>query len=69
MSITPRRKLLSVISCPGCAEIGLHKISYGLPSDDFDFEKNIVGGCIMSDDDIGCKKCGWTGNRDQITES
>ena len=28
---------------------------------DFPFEKYIVGGCIMSEADIGCTKCDWVG--------
>jgi hypothetical protein len=55
------------VDCPGCGEIGLYKILYGMPSDDFDFDKYIVGGCIMADSDIGCKKCGWTGTLEELT--
>ena len=45
----------------------MQRIIYGMPSDDFEFDKYIVGGCVMADYDIGCKKCGWTGMRDELT--
>lgn len=66
MPNSPKRKPLTAISCPGCGEVGLQKIVYGMPSDDFNFDKYIVGGCIMSDFDIGCKKCGWKGMRQEL---
>ncbi len=50
--------------CPGCGEKGgMKKILYGMPDDEFDFEKYIVGGCIVtgSDPQVGCTKCGWEG--------
>ena len=47
--------------------MGLQRIVYGMPGDDFDFDKYIVGGCVMADYDIGCKKCGWTGTREELT--
>ncbi len=62
------RKQLRRIACPQCGEVGLQKIIYGMPSDDFDFNKYIVGGCIMSEADIGCPKCEWVGIREQLEE-
>ena len=37
--------------------------------EDFDFSKNISGGCVMSDESpsIGCSKCDWRGIRDWYT--
>jgi hypothetical protein len=34
-----------------------------MPGSDFDHEKYIVGGCVISDIDpeIGCSLCGWEG--------
>ena len=32
---------------------------YGLPGDDFDFEKFHIGGCIPSDATYHCERCGW----------
>ena len=56
-----RRKQLRTLVCPQCGAVGLQKILYGMPGEDFPFDKYIVGGCIMSDADIGCVKCEWTG--------
>ena len=49
--------------------MGLKKILYGMPGDDFPFEKYIVGGCIMSEADVGCTQCDWLGMWDQFSES
>jgi hypothetical protein len=49
--------------------VGLKKILYGMPGDDFPFEKYIVGGCIMSEADVGCTHCDWSGMWDQFSES
>ena len=62
---TKRVRLLTAI-CPLCCEKGgLKKIIFGMPNSDFDFEKYIVGGCCVTDNDpeIGCVKCGWKGLR------
>ncbi len=67
MSKSSKRKRLGAVSCPGCGDQGLQRIIYGMPSEDFEFDKYIVGGCVMADYDIGCKKCGWTGMRDELT--
>jgi hypothetical protein len=49
--------------CPKCGEKTLKKIVYGMPGDNFNFQKNFVGGCIPSEEDIGCKNCEWVGIR------
>lgn len=67
MSKSSKRKRLGAVSCPGCGDQGLQRIIYGMPSEDFEFDRYIVGGCVMADYDIGCKKCGWTGMRDELT--
>jgi hypothetical protein len=59
-------KSLKLIPCPGCAELGLQRIVYGMPDEDFEFDKYIMGGCVMADFDIGCKKCGWSGIRKEL---
>jgi len=65
-----RRKRLSSLACPECGEIGtLRKIIYGMPSDDFNFDKFIFGGCIVSEADIGCPKCEWSGIRNELEQS
>ncbi len=61
-----RRKQLRTLDCPNCGTRGLKKIAYGMPGDDFEFEKFIVGGCMPSEADIGCSKCAWTGIRDKM---
>lgn len=66
MRKSSKPKRLSSVPCPGCGDLGLKRIIYGMPSDNFEFEKFIVGGCIMSDFDIACKKCGWTGERKKL---
>ena len=48
--------------------MGLKKILYGMPGDDFPFEKYIVGGCIMSEADVGCTQCDWSGMWDQFSD-
>ena len=61
-----KRVRLSTASCPSCGGIGgLKKIVYGMPNSDSDFERYIVGGCCVTDDDpeIRCVKCGWKGMR------
>ena len=52
------------LSCPGCRSLGsVREIVYGTPGPDFEFDKYIVGGCCVTDNDpdIGCKECGWEG--------
>ena len=62
-----RRKRLRSLACPECGEIGmLRKIIYGMPSDDFNFDKYIVGGCIISEADISCPNCEWSGSRNDL---
>ena len=70
MAGTSRRVRLSTASCPQCGEQGsLKKILYGMPGSDFDHEKYIVGGCVISDFDpeIGCTSCGWEGMRGECS--
>lgn len=62
---------LSTTSCPSCGEKGgLKKIMYGMPGEDFEFERYIVGGCIVTDEDpeIGCVKCDWRGVRGECSQ-
>jgi hypothetical protein len=64
------RAELKKAACFKCGAIGtLQEIIYGLPSEDFDFSKNISGGCVMSDESpsIGCSKCDWRGIRNSYT--
>jgi hypothetical protein len=67
MTTKGSRSSLNLLICPGCEEEGtLRKILYGMPDQEtFDFEKYVVGGCVMngagSDPDIACRVCDWTG--------
>ena len=58
-----RKKRIDSLVCPSCGEKTLKKIVYGMPGEDFDFQKNFVGGCIPASEDIGCKNCEWVGMR------
>ena len=58
-----RRRRVGTLSCPQCGHVGLKKIMYGMPSDDFNFDKYIVGGCMPSEADVGCPECEWAGSR------
>jgi hypothetical protein len=62
--VQKRRKRIDSLVCPNCGEKTLKKIVYGMPGEDFDFQKNFVGGCIPGPEDIGCKNCEWVGMRD-----
>lgn len=69
MTNTNSRKPLRRIDCPQCGEVGLQKIIYGMPADDFNFDKYIVGGCIVSEANIGCTKCEWSGTRNELEQN
>jgi len=46
--------------CPECKkENTVKRILYGMPGEDFDFEKYIVGGCIPDSAIAECSYCGW----------
>jgi 4-hydroxy-3-methylbut-2-en-1-yl diphosphate synthase IspG/GcpE len=71
MATKKRRRSISLLTCPGCGQVGtLRKILYGMPDPEtFDFEKYAVGGCCMngdgSDPDLSCRECEWEGLRDK----
>ena len=65
-----RRIRLSITPCPSCGEVGgLKRILYGMPGQDFNYGKYIVGGCVISerDPEIGCVNCGWEGLRGECS--
>jgi hypothetical protein len=70
--MTPtQRPWIRRLVCPGCNARGtLRTILYGMPGDNFDHEKYIsAGGCEgqdIFDPDTGCKKCDWSGMRNDI---
>lgn len=52
---------LSQTRCPKCGHSGhLKEIIYGMPSNDFDFDKYAVGGCIIEVNapNVECQNCG-----------
>ena len=61
---------LKKATCFRCGEVGtLQEILYGMPNEDFDFSKNISGGCVIDEGSptIGCTGCGWRGIRNPYT--
>ena len=64
-----KRVRLSTASCPSCGVVGsLRRIIYGMPGLDFDHERYISGGCVVTDNDpdIGCTQCDWYGLRKDL---
>ena len=54
------------IDCPTCGTRGdIHKIVYGHPTPDFDFDEFESGGCEVFFDQPNwmCRNCGWDGVR------
>jgi hypothetical protein len=71
MSGSSKKVRLSTASCPKCGKKGsLKKILFGMPGADFDHEKYIVGGRVISDIDPenGCSLCGWEGLRGKCSK-
>lgn len=67
---SPKLKRLSATSCPSCGTTGgLKRILYGMPGQDFNFAKYIVGGCVVSEvnPEVGCVKCDWQGSCKELT--
>ena len=61
---------LREIQCKNCLQTGgLKKIIYGMPSQEFDFDKYISGGCCPPEfsDRIGCIFCNWETSRIEIS--
>jgi hypothetical protein len=49
--MTETEARLKKVPCPKCGKVGfLRQIIYGLPNEDFDFENNISGGCLVGGD-------------------
>ena len=54
------------IDCPYCGTRGdIHKILYGMPTSDFDFDLYEVGGCtvLLDQPNWMCRTCRWEGTR------
>ena len=57
------------LPCPGCGtKNALMKIIYGMPTPDFDYSKNISGGCCLdfNSPDFACKSCNWQGRKEDL---
>ena len=55
--------------CPKCNAMGkVKEILYGMPSEDYNQEKYVLGGCCITDDDpeIQCTNCDWTGMKESV---
>ena len=63
------RPWIKRLICPGCAQRGtLRTIVYGMPEENFDYEKFSSGGCLVApgQPDIDCRECRWAGNRNDL---
>lgn len=55
--------------CPKCNEMGkIKEVLYGMPSEDYNQEKFVLGGCCISDNDpeIQCTNCDWFGMKEDV---
>lgn len=55
--------------CPKCNEMGkIKEILYGMPSEDYNQEKFVLGGCCITDNDpeIQCTSCDWSGTKEDV---
>lgn len=55
--------------CPKCNEMGkIKEVLYGMPSEDYNQEKFVLGGCCISDNDpeIQCTNCDWCGMKEDV---
>lgn len=55
--------------CPKCNEMGkIKEILYGMPFEDYNQTKYVLGGCCITDNDpeIQCTNCDWTGMKESV---
>jgi hypothetical protein len=68
----PRRLQLRSLNCPNCNGRGLMKtILWGMPEEDFDYDKYASGGCVVPNNpppDCRCTGCGEDFYRDEISK-
>ena len=51
--------------CPKCdSSVGIREILYGMPAEEPDSSKYIIGGCLFTGNDPkwACINCGWEGH-------
>jgi hypothetical protein len=55
--------------CPKCNEMGkVKEILYGMPSEDYNQNKYVLGGCCVEENDpeIQCTECDWVGMMEEV---
>jgi hypothetical protein len=55
--------------CPKCNEMGrVKEILYGMPSEDYNQDKYVLGGCCIEENDpeIQCTACDWVGMMEEV---
>lgn len=55
--------------CPKCNEMGkVKEILYGMPSEDYNQNKYVLGGCCIEENDpeIQCTECDWVGMMEEV---
>ncbi len=55
--------------CPKCNQMGkVKEILYGMPSEDYNQDKYVLGGCCIEDNDpeIQCIACEWVGTKEDV---
>ncbi len=55
--------------CPKCNEMGkVKEILYGMPSEDYNQDKYVLGGCCIEENDpeIKCTGCDWVGMMEEV---
>jgi hypothetical protein len=55
--------------CPKCNCVGhIREILYGMPAEDYDRERFVIGGCISEESapEIQCTSCDWNGSKEDL---
>jgi hypothetical protein len=55
--------------CPKCNAMGkVKEILYGMPSEDYNQDKYVLGGCCIEENDpeIQCTECDWVGMMEEV---
>jgi hypothetical protein len=55
--------------CPKCKCVGhIREILYGIPAEDYDRERFVIGGCISEESapEIQCTSCDWNGSKEDL---
>lgn len=60
---------LLTASCPRCGAVGhIKRILWGMPSNDVDLSRFIIGGCLIDENEseVGCEQCNWVGLKKEL---